>query len=398
MRDVVIIDGVRTPFGKMGGSLRDYASTELAAVAIKGLLDRVGIDKLPIDSVFAGSALHDSKANNPARYASLLAGLPYEVAASYVEMQCGSAIDAMNHAAWRILAGAADAMIVGGMESYSQCTVRFSMAVEPYKLIPPMPLSMALAPDPEQAVNMIEVSENMATKWGITKTACDEFAYRSQKRANKAVEDGVIGREIVPVVKPATKKTPEIRITADEQLRPDTTLEGLAKLPAVSGEGCVTSAGNASGRNDGAAFVLMMSGEAAARYGLKPRARWVWGSDAGVEPKYMGIGPAYANLKVMKHMGLSIGDIGVFECNEAFAVQNLGVIKEMETQTGKKIDPSKWNPNGGAISFGHPNGASGARIAIFAMTQLEHTGGKYGLISSCCGGGLGVAALLENLT
>ena len=398
MRKVVIIDGVRTPFGRMGGSLREYSSTDLAGMAIKGLLERLDPDrKLSVDCVFAGSALHDSKSISPARYAAQLAGLPYDVSAAYVEMQCGSAIASMNHAAWKIIAGEADVVIAGGMESYSQATARFSMAIEPYKLIPPLPLPLLLSPFPEQAVDMITVSENMAKKWEIPKQACDEFAYRSQMRAAKAVASGLIGPEIVPVIKPATRKTPEVIIREDEQPRPDSTLDGISNLRAVMGGDCVTSAGNASGRNDGAAFVLMMGEEIAESFGLKPRARWVKGADVGVEPKYMGIGPVYSNLKAIRSAGLSIEDIDVFECNEAFAVQNLAVIKEMETISGKHIDQEKWNPNGGAIAFGHPNGASGVRITLFALAQLEKTGGKYGLISSCCGGGLGVSTLIESI-
>ena len=182
----------------------------------------------------------------------------------------------------------------------------------------------------------------------------------------------------------------------DEYPKPQSTAEILAKLRPVN-EGGVTTAGNASGMNDGAAFVLMMSAEKAAELGYTPYAKWVSGADIGVEPKYMGIGPAFSNMKALKNAGLTVADIDVFECNEAFAAQNLAVIKEMENQSGMSIDQDKWNPNGGAIAIGHPNGASGSRITIFAMKQLEKTGGKYGMISSCCGGGHGTTMIIENL-
>lgn len=396
MRNVVIIDGVRTPFGKIGGGLKNFASSELAGYAIKSLIDKTQITMLAkVNCLFAGSAMHDSKALSPARYAAQLAGLPFDVSCTYIEMQCGSAIDAMNHAAWKIGAGAADVIIAGGMESFSQATVKFSMATEPYKMIPPMPLVPLLAPDPKQNIDMITVSENMAKKWGISREACDEFAYQSQLFAAQALQDGTVGKEISPVIIPATRKSPEVVVSKDEQLFPGTTMEGLAKLRPVLGEGCVTTAGNSSGRNDGAAFVLMMSEEMAMKCGFKPRARWVCGADIGVEPNMMGIGPAYSNLICLEKAGLKIADIDVFECNEAFSSQNLSVIKEMEKLSSEKIDRNKWNPNGGAISFGHPNGASGARIALFAIAQLEKTGNKYGLISSCVGGGMGVTTLIE---
>jgi acetyl-CoA C-acetyltransferase len=238
----------------------------------------------------------------------------------------------------------------------------------------------------------------MAEKWGITREACDEFAYRSQMRAAASTEKGYFTEEIVPITIPATKKTPEVIFTTDEHLRPTTTLEGLAKLRTVRGtETSVTTAGNASGLNDGAAFVLMMTAEKAKELGYTPIARWVGGAHHGVQEDYMGIGPAFSNMKALNKLGLTVDDIDVFECNEAFAAQNLSVIKEMEYQSGKSIDQAKWNPNGGAIAIGHPNGASGARIAMFAMRHLEQTGGRYGIVSSCCGGGLGTTTIIENL-
>ena len=397
-REVVFVDGVRTAFGRMGGTIRDIGASRLAGIGIRGLVAKTKIaEKGKVDCVFLGSAAHCSLAFNPARWATLDAGLGYETSASYVEMQCGSAIDAANHAAWKIMAGAADVIIAGGMESYSQIPARFSMSTPPYRLIPPMPLNMTLSPVEEEQIGMGLTAENLQEMYRIPREASDEFAYHSQMRAKEAWEKGYFEGEIVPVVIPATRKTPEIVFDKDEHIRADTTLEGLAKLrPAFKKDGTVT-AGNASGRNDGAAFLLMMSAAKAEELGYTPLARWVAGADYGVDPKIMGIGPAYAVVKALKQAGLTLADMDVMECNEAFAVQNLAVIKELEKQTGTTVDMNKWNPLGGAIAYGHPNGASGARVGMFAMRELIRRGGRYGFFSSCCGGGLGVATIIENL-
>ncbi len=233
--------------------------------------------------------------------------------------------------------------------------------------------------------------------YNIPREASDEFAYNSQMRAKAAMEAGYFDEEIVPVVFPATRKTPEIVFKVDEHPRPDTTLEALAKLPPAFVKDGTVTAGNASGRNDGAAMVLMMSAEKAKELGYEPMARWVGGAEAGVDPKIMGIAPAYAIPLALKRNGLKLSQMDIMECNEAFAVQNLAVIKELENQTGEKVDMNKWNPLGGAIAFGHPNGASGARIAMFAMRELIRRGGRYAFFSSCCGGGLGVCTIIENL-
>ena len=397
MKNVVIVDGVRTPFGKIGGVLRQFYPSELGGFAIKALVERTGImERGGVDCGFFGSAAGDAHCINPARYAILAAGLPHEVTASYVEMQCGSAIDSVNHAAWKIATGNADVVIAGGFESYSLRYCKFSMSVEPYKLIPPSAIPNQLSPVKEEAIDMLTVSDLMAKRWDVSREECDKFALRSQQLACEAMESGWLDDQIVPVVIPATRKTPEIVVTKDEHPRKDTTLEGLAKLRPVNPDG-VTTAGNASGRNDGASCILMMSEEKAKELGYKPIARWLGSAEAGVDPRYMGIGPAYSNVKLLKKFGLSLNDIDVFECNEAFAAQNLSVIREMENQMGGTIDMDRWNPHGGAIAFGHPNGASGTRIGIFAMRQLTRTGGKYGIFSSCCGGGLGVSTLIERM-
>ena len=400
MREVVFVDGMRTPFGKMGGTMRNFHSSQLAAKTVNALVAKTGIYEKggKVDSVICGSAAVDGYSWSPARFITMEAGLPFETSASFVEMQCGSAIDSINHAAWKILAGCADVVIAGGMESHSQKIVKYSTCVEPYKGLGPQAMISIIHSDPKQRISMIEISDLMAEKWGITREECDEFALRSQMRAAASTEKGYFKEEIVPITIPGTKKTPEIVFSTDEHLRPGTTMEALSKLRTVMGkETSVTTAGNASGLNDGAAFVMMMTAEKAKELGYEPYARWVTGADIGVEPRFMGIGPAYSNLLAIQRAGLTVNDIDVFECNEAFAAQNLSVIKEMENQSGMKIDQAKWNPNGGAISFGHPNGASGARIGIFCMKELARSGGRYGLFSSCCGGGQGVTTLIENL-
>ena len=396
MKNVVIVDGLRTPFGRLGGGLRQFHNVEMGGMVIKGLLEKTQLDPKEVDAVYYGTANGDALCPNPARYAALLGGLPYESSAVAVEMQCGSAIASINHAAYRILNNDADVILVGGGETFSQRYVKFSTSTEPYKMIAPTAITPSLAPAKEDNLIMIQVSDNMAKKWDISREECDAFALRSQMRAKAAMENGFLDSQIMPVVIPATKKTPEVRVAVDEHPRPQTTEEALAKLKPIY-EGGVTTAGNASGRNDGAGLLLMMSEEKAKALGYTPIARWVAGCDVGCDPKYMGIGPAYSNLKLLQKQGMKISDIDVFECNEAFAAQNLGVIREMERLSGETIDQSKWNPNGGAIAFGHPNGASGCRVALFALHQMLNTNGQFGMISSCCGGGIGVSALFERI-
>jgi acetyl-CoA C-acetyltransferase len=312
-------------------------------------------------------------------------------------MQCGSAIDCINHAAYRIIAGHADIMIAGGMESYSQMTCKFSMSTEPFKMIPPMPIMPSLSPTFDPAtMNMGLTAEALQKMYNISRQAQDEFGLKSQVLAKKAMDAGYFVEEIIPVMVPQGKKLPPLEFKVDEHPRM-TSMEALSALPpAFIKDGTVT-AGNSSGRNDGGAFVLMMTREKAEQLGYKPMARWLAGGDYGVDPKIMGIGPAYAVPLALKRANLKLSDMGVLECNEAFAVQNLAVAAELEKQTGEKINMDNWNPNGGAIAFGHPNGASGARICMFTMRELIRRGGKYGCFSSCCGGGLGVATVIENL-
>ena len=398
MRDVVLVDGMRTAFGKRGGSLKEFSGTQLAILVAKGLLEKTQLLErgAKLDSIVCGSALIDSSASTPARYVALGCGLEDTVGIT-TEMQCGSAIASINHAAMRILTGCSDIALAGGFESHSRRVETFSTWVEPYKGLGPKAVYRMLCPHPHQNVTMPEFADLMAERWGITREDCDEFALRSQQRAASSVAKGYYKEEIVPVEVPGNKKTPGFIFDTDEHLRPQITMEDLKKLRPVRGGDNVTTAGNASGLNDGASFILMMTAEKAKELGYEPFARWVTCGEAGVDPRYTGIGAAYSNLNAIKHAGLRVSDMDVMECNEAFAAQNLGVIKEMEICSGEKIDMDKWNPNGGAIAFGHPNGASGGRIGIFCMKELERRGGRYGIFSSCCGGGQGTSTIIENL-
>ena len=396
-REVVIVDYARSAFGRLGGGLRDFAASEIAGEIMRGLVKKSGIgERAFVDSTIVGCAHGCSKTQAIARYATLYAGLPYETSATFVEMQCGSSIMALNQAAWKIKANMADIVICGGTECHSQHPAFMSTTTPPYKEIAPICYEKGLTPIEERNISMISVSDKIAKQCGISRTECDEFALRSQERLQEGYRNGTIGPEILPITVPATRKTPEKIIDRDEFPRPDTTLEGLSKLRPINSDG-VTTAGNASGLNDGAAFMLVMTAEKAEELGYTPIARWVTCAHVGYYEDLMGLAPCYSNLKALKRAGLQIRDVDVMECNEAFAAQNLGVIYQMEKESGETIDQAKWNPNGGALAVGHPNGASGTRISIFAMRQLEKTGGRYGLISACCGGGLGATTIIENL-
>ncbi len=400
-RDVVFVDGARTAFGTLGKTLRNFTMEQLGGLALKGLVEKTKILERGgvVDAVYMGSAGGGVSALNPARWVALAGGLPESTSASYVEMQCGSAIDSINHAAYRILAGHADIMFAGGAEAYSQMTCKFSMSIEPYRLIPPMPIMPSLSPTLDPATsNMGLTAEAVQKRYNISRQTQDEFALRSQTLMKRAMDAGYFVDEIIPVMVPQGKKNPPLEFKVDEYPRM-TSMEALSKLPpAFIKDGTVT-AGNSSGRNDGGAFVLMMTREKAEQLGYKPMARWLSGGDYGVDPKVMGIGPAFAIPLALKRAGRKLSEIDVLECNEAFAVQNLGAAAELEKQTGEKVDcfSDKWNPNGGAIAIGHPNGASGARLCIFTMKELIRRGTKYGCFSACCGGGLGVATIIENL-
>jgi len=393
MKEVVIVGAVRTAIGRMGGTIARYRPEELGAFAIRGLVDKTRIDPKLIEDVVMGLSNSWHAAYNPARWAVLKAGLPYSLPGATVERQCSSGLQAINYAATQILAGLGDIYIAGGMESWSQCPWMIPRAEEAYSFTPPQILRRETAPTPEDSLVMGVTAENLVEKYKIPREEQDRFGLRSQERAFKAIRAGSFKEEIIPLV--ISQKKGSIIFDTDEHPR-ETSLEKLATLPPVFKKNGTVTAGTSSGRNDAAAAVLLMTAGKAKELGYKPLARWVTCAVAGVDPKIMGIGPAYAMPKALKRAGLKMSDMGIIEINEAFAAQVLACVREMELQ-GDPIDTEKLNPNGGAIAFGHPNGMSGTRLAMFAINELQRKGGRYAIASLCIGGGQGLATIFERL-
>ncbi len=401
MSDAFICDVIRTPFGRYGGSLATVRADDLAAIPIKALLDRnPSVDWSAVDDVIFGCANQSGEDNrNVARMALLLAGLPQTVPGSTVNRLCGSSLDAIATAARAIKTNEASFVIAGGVESMSRspfvmgkadAAFSRSMKLEDttlgWRFVNPV-MKTLYGTD-----SMPETGENVAEEFGASRQDQDAFAYRSQQRTAAAIKNGALAEEITPVTITPRKGAP-IVIHQDEHPRPDTTLEALAALkPVVRSNGTIT-AGNAAGINDGACAVLMASEEAVTRHGLKPRARVVASAVAGVAPRIMGIGPVPATRKVLALAGLKIADMNVIELNEAFASQALAVLREL----GLPDDAAHVNPNGGAISIGHPLGASGARLVTTAVLQLQRTGGRYALCTMCIGVGQGISMILERV-
>ncbi|MBT2642374.1 3-oxoadipyl-CoA thiolase [Bacillus sp. ISL-41] len=399
MREVVIVDAVRTPIGRYNGSLRHIRPDDLGAIVIKALVDRnPDVPAAEIEEVVFGNANQAGEDNrNVARMSGLLAGLPVEVAGTTINRLCGSGLDAVNYAARAILAGEGDIFIAGGTESMTRAP--FVMA-KPEKEFPRGNMEMFDTTIGWRFVNtklkemygtdsMPETAENVAKKYSISREAQDEFAAESQLRAQKAMEAGRFENEIVPVVY-EDKKGNKTIIDSDEHPRPGTTVEKLAKLKPLFKDGTVT-AGNASGVNDGASALLVMSREKADELGLKPLARYIVSATAGLEPSIMGMGPVYAVQKALKRANLSVGDMDLIELNEAFAAQSLGCIQELG------LDHSRVNVNGGAIAFGHPLGASGARILTTLIYEMKKRDSTYGLATMCVGVGQGIATIIEKI-
>ncbi|WP_060788394.1 thiolase family protein [Geobacillus zalihae] len=397
-REVVIVDAVRTPIGRYKGVLKDVRPDDLAAAVIRALIERnPGLPVEQIDDVVFGNANQAGEDNrNVARMAALLAGLPIEVAGVTVNRLCGSGLDAVNYAARVILAGEADIMIAGGVESMTRAP--FVMP-KPASDFPRGNIEMYDTTIGWRFINpkmhemygtdsMPQTAENVAKRFGVTREAQDEFAYESQMKAKQAIETNRFADELVPVVY-HDRKGNRVVVDKDEHPRPDTTLEKLAKLPPLFENGTVT-AGNSSGINDGAAALLLMSAEKAKELGLKPLAAYVTSAVAGVEPAVMGIGPVFATRKALRRAGLSLDDIGLVELNEAFASQALECIRQLE------LDRSKVNVNGGAIALGHPLGASGARILTTLIYEMRKRGVAYGLATMCIGVGQGIATIVKN--
>lgn len=401
MKEAYICDAIRTPVGRYGGALASVRADDLAAIPIAALMARnPATNWAAVDDVILGCANQAGEDNrNVARMAALLAKLPADVPGGTVNRLCGSGMDAIGTAARAIKAGEAGLMIAGGVESMSRApfvmgkaTSAFSRAAKiedttiGWRFVNP---AMAAAYGVD---SMPETAENVAGDFEVSRADQDAFALRSQQRAARALASGRFAREIVPASVPQKKGDP-LLVDTDEHPRPDTTLDQLAKLRGVVRPDGSVTAGNASGVNDGAAALLLASGDEAERQELTPRARIVAMATAGVPPRIMGIGPAPATRKVLALAGLSLSQMDVIELNEAFAAQALAVLRDL----GLPDDAAQVNPNGGAIALGHPLGMSGARLLTTALHQLETTGGRYALATMCIGVGQGIATIIERI-
>ncbi|WP_285766786.1 thiolase family protein [Peribacillus sp. SI8-4] len=394
MKNVVIIDSVRTAIGKLGGALGNETVDFLGAKVIGELLARTGLEKSTVEEVIMGQAKQSADVSNLARVAALRAGLPEEVPAYTVHRQCGSGVQAINNASQQIACGLSNIIIAGGAESMSTAPyyvngVRFGVTAGNTSLKDPNTASQPGSQPRETYGDLIMgvTAENIAEKYSISRKEQDEFALRSQENARHAIEKGYFDKEIVTYEIKTRKGTIEFK--TDEHLR-QTSLDKLAGLKPVFKEGGSVTAGNSSGRNDGAAALLVMSEEEALKRGYRPKARVIAQAAAGCSPKFMGMGPVHATLKALKQTNLSIHDLDVIELNEAFASQALGCIKELG------LDINKVNPNGGAIAMGHPIGATGAVLFTKLIHELERTDKKYGLVTLCIAGGLGISTIIEN--
>jgi 3-oxoadipyl-CoA thiolase len=398
-RAAYLVDGIRSPFGRYGGGLGGMRTDDLAGAVIAALVAKTKIPAERVDDVVFGCANQAGEDNrNVARMALLLAGLPVSVPGVTVNRLCGSGMQAIADAARLIMTGEADLVIAGGVEHMSRAPLVMAKPTDAFprgnQTIYDTTLGWRFVnPRMDQThgtLAMGETAERVAERCNVSREAQDRFALLSQHRAGKAIASGRIAEELTPIVTGVDKKTgAEIKLTVDEHPRPDTTIEQLQKLrPAFAKNGTVT-AGNASGLNDGAAAVLLASEPAMKELGLTPKARYVAGAAAGVEVSYMGLGPIPASKKALMLAGVSAQRIDVAEVNEAFAAQAIPCIDQIG------LDPEKVNPNGGAIAWGHPLGASGARLVISLMFELSHRSGQYGLATMCIGVGQGIGVVIE---
>ena len=399
MNEAYICDAIRTPIGRYGGSLSSVRADDLGAVPMKALMERnPSVDWAQVDDIFYGCANQAGEDNrNVARMSSLLAGVPTDVPATTVNRLCGSGMDAVGMAARAIKSGEADLIIAGGVEQMSRAPYvmgkanrTFDRNQKIFDTTMGWRFVNKLMKSGFGVDAMPETAENVAEDFNISREDQDAFALRSQQRTAAAQANGFFSAEIVSVTMPRRKQDPLIFDT-DEHPRASTSAEGLAKLPAPFREGGSVTAGNASGINDGACALLIASKEAVEKYGLTPKAKIVGMATAGVEPRVMGIGPAPATRKVLAKTGLTLEQMDVIELNEAFAAQGLAVMRNL----GLADDAEHVNPNGGAISLGHPLGMSGARLVTTAMNQLHRTGGRYALCTMCIGVGQGIALVIE---
>lgn len=393
MKEVVIVSAVRTAIGAYNGGLAEVSAVELGALVIKEAIKRAKIDPVQVAEVIMGNVLQAGLGQNPARQASLKAGLPVEIPALTINKVCGSGLEAVNLAARTILAGDADIVVAGGMESMSNAPYLLEKARRGYRMGHGELIDSMIKDGLWCATNdyhMGITAENVAQKYDITRQMQDELAASSQEKALKAIQEERFKEEIVPVIIPQKKGNPIVFAT-DEHLKVGTTIEKLATLrTAFKKDGSVT-AGNASGLNDGAAALVVMSFDKAKKLGLTPLARFVSSASAGVDPSIMGIGPVPATQKALTKAGLTVADLDLIEANEAFAAQFLAVGKELN------FDKDKVNVHGGAIALGHPVGASGARILVTLLHAMKQRDAKVGLATLCIGGGQGVATIVEKI-
>lgn len=389
-KKIVLAGAVRTAIGKMGGALTNVPAATLGSIVIQEALNRAKISPDQVDEVLMGCVLQSGLGQNVARQASIKAGIPNETPALTLNNVCGSGLKAVNMAAALIEAGEADIIVAGGMENMSAAPfaldkARFGYRMNDGKLIDTM-VKDALW-DAFNNYHMGITAENVAEKYGITREMQDEFAALSQQKCEKAQEQGKFTEEIVPV--PVKVKKETVLFDRDEGPRAGVTVAGIAKMkPAFKPDGTVTAA-NASGINDGAAAIVVMSEEKAKELGVTPMATWIAGQSAGVDPAIMGVGPAYSTKKILAKTGLTLDDMDLIEANEAFAAQSLAVVKLLG------LDTSKVNVNGGAIALGHPVGASGCRILVTLLHEMKRRNSKYGLATLCVGGGMGVSSIVK---
>ncbi|MBQ5869223.1 MAG: acetyl-CoA C-acetyltransferase [Lachnospiraceae bacterium] len=389
-KKIVLAGACRTAIGTMGGALSSVPAVDLGAVVIKEALNRAGVAPEAVDQVYMGCVIQAGQGQNVARQAMIKAGLPIEVPAVTINVVCGSGLQCVNMAAQMIAAGDADIVVAGGMENmskapYAMMQGRYGYRMNNGQLIDTM-VNDALW-DAFNNYHMGITAENICEQWGLTREELDHFAMVSQNKAEAAIAAGAFKDEIVPVEVKGKKGS--VIVDTDEGPRAGSTMETLGKLrPAFKKDGIVT-AGNSSGINDGAAAVVVMSEEKAKELGVTPMATWVAGALAGVEPAIMGIGPVAATQKAMDKAGMTIGDFDIIEANEAFAAQSVAVGKDLG------FDLTKLNPNGGAIALGHPVGASGCRILVTLLHEMQKADAKTGLATLCIGGGMGCATIVK---
>jgi acetyl-CoA C-acetyltransferase len=392
MENAVIVSAVRTPVGSFGGQFKDVAATELGAIAVRAALERAEIAGEEVDEVVLGCVLQAGLGQNPARQAAIGAGIPKEVPATTINMVCGSGLKAVAIASQMIRAGDVDIVVAGGMENmtrapYLMPSGRFGARMGDAQLIDSMVHDGLW--DAFNSIHMGITAENLAEQYDISREEQDEFAASSQQKAERAVADGVFKDEIAPIEVPVKGGTRTV--DSDEHPRAGTTAEALGKLRAAfRRDGGTVTAGNASGLNDAAAAIVVMSASKANERGLQTFGTVESYASVGVEPKIMGIGPVPAVRKALANAGLELGDIDLFELNEAFAAQSLAVLRELD------IDHERINPHGGAIAIGHPIGASGGRILVTLLHEMRRRDSRRGLATLCVGGGQGQAAVIRN--